>query len=125
MAVVRVAANDQDAAVFLTAAFTGLRRGELVALRWRNVDFPRRHIRVVASYTERALTTPESGRGRAVPMAPAVAEALARLASGAEHAGEDSLVFPGVCGGYLDGSALYRLYEAAGQAGRTAGAALP
>ncbi len=59
MALVRAADSEQDAAVFLTAAFTGLRRGELVALRWRNVDFPRRHIRVVASYTEQALTTPK------------------------------------------------------------------
>jgi integrase len=33
MAVVRAAASKQDAAIFLTAAFSGLRRGELLALR--------------------------------------------------------------------------------------------
>jgi integrase len=70
-ALVRATASEQDAAIYLTAAFTGLRRGELVALRWRNVDFPRRHIRVTASYTERALSTPKSGRARSVPMPPA------------------------------------------------------
>jgi integrase len=31
-ALVRAAASEQDAVVFLTAAFTGLRRGELLAL---------------------------------------------------------------------------------------------
>src|SRR5262245_50882780 len=50
MALVRGAASKQDAAIYLVAAFTGLRRGELVALRWRDVDFPRSHIRVTASY---------------------------------------------------------------------------
>lgn len=33
MALVRAAGSEQDAAIFLTAAFTGLRRGELLALR--------------------------------------------------------------------------------------------
>jgi integrase len=36
-ALVRATASEQDAAIFLTAAFTGLRRGELIALHWRHV----------------------------------------------------------------------------------------
>jgi integrase len=112
-ALVRAAASEQEAAIYLTAAFTGLRRGELVALRWRNVDFPRRHIRVTASYTERALSTPKSGRARSVPMAPAVAEALAKLNQRPEQTADDDLVFPGTHAEYLDASALYRRYKAA------------
>ena len=96
------AEDEQDAALFLTAAFTGLRQGELIALRWRDVDFPGEHIRVTASYTTGALTSPKSGRVRSVPMAPAVAEALARLAQREHWTGDDDLVFPGVAGTYLD-----------------------
>src|SRR3954468_7741058 len=113
MALVRAASSEQDAAIYLTAAFTGLRRGELVALRWRDVDFARRHIRVTASYTERSLTTPKSGKVRSVPLAPVVAEALARLGQRDHVTGEGELVFPGIAGTYLDASALYRRYKAA------------
>jgi integrase len=113
MALVREADSEQDAAIYLTAAFTGLRRGELVALRWRDVDFARRHIRVTGSYTERALSTPKSGRARSVPLAPNVAETLARLVQRSQRSADDDLVFPGVGGGYLDASALYRRYKAA------------
>ena len=45
-----MAASEQDSAVYLTAAFTGLRRGELLALRWRNIDFAGSVIRVRASF---------------------------------------------------------------------------
>jgi integrase len=118
MALVRAAASEQDAAIFLVAAFTGLRRGELLALRWRDVDFAGSVVRVRASYAAGALITPKSGKVRSVPMAPDVASALARL-SGREHwTSDNDLVFAGEAGGYLDGSALRRRYAAAlGRAG--------
>jgi integrase len=78
-ALVVAAASGQDAALFLTAAMTGLRRGELVALRWRDVDFPGQAIRVRANYSFGELVTPKSGKVRSVPMVPEVAQALARL----------------------------------------------
>ncbi len=113
MALVRAASSTQDAAIYLTAAFTGLRRGELIALRWRDVDFEGQAIRVRASYAGGQLTTPKSGKVRAVPMAPEVASALASLGQRELFAGDDDLVFPGETGGYLDGSALRRRYGAA------------
>ena len=105
--------SEQDAAIFLTAAFTGLRQGELVALRWRDVDFPGSAIRVRASYTNGHLTSPKSGKVRSVPMAAKVAEALARLGQRELFTDEDDLVFAGIVGGYLDGSALSKRYRAA------------
>jgi integrase len=113
MSLVRAACSEQDAAMFLAAAFTGLRRGELLALRWRDVDFTGSAIRVRASYAAGELTTPKSGKVRSVPMAPDVAEALARLGQRNDWTGEDDLVFVGVGGDYLDGSALRRRYAAA------------
>ena len=112
-ALVRAADSPQDAAIFLTAAFTGLRMGELLALRWRDVDFTGQTIRVRASYYLGELTTPKSGKVRAVPMAPDVASALAQLGQREHWVGDDDLVFVGVTGGYLDGSALRRRYKAA------------
>lgn len=113
MALVRAATSEQDAAIYLTAALTGLRRGELVALRWRDVDFTGHLIRVRASYTEGGLTTPKSGKVRSVPMAPQVATTLAKLASRSPLESERDLVFPGTGGAYLDASALYRRYKRA------------
>lgn len=112
-ALVRATASEQDGAIFLTAAFTGLRRGELIALRWRDVDFERSAIRVSGSYANGKLTTPKSGHGRVVPMVPEVASTLARLAQRESSVGDDELVFPGEFGTYLDGSALRRRFVAA------------
>jgi integrase len=113
MAVVRAAETQQDAAIFLTAAFTGLRQGELIALRWRDVDFAGSAIRVRASYTNGHLTSPKSGKVRSVPMARRVGEALAHVSQREFFTGEDDLVFIGIRGGYLDGSALSKRFRAA------------
>jgi integrase len=113
MALVRAADSEPDAAIYLTAAFTGLRQGELVALRWRDVDLAGSAIRVRASYTNGHLTTPKSGKVRSVPMTARVAEALARLSQREYFADENDLVFCGLVGGYLDGSALSKRDRAA------------
>jgi integrase len=112
-ALVRAADSEQDAAIYLTAAFTGLRMGELLALRWRDVDFAGATIRVRASWAANEVTTPKSGKVRAVPLAPDVAEALAKLGDRKDWVGEDDLVFAGVAGDHLDGSALRRRYKSA------------
>jgi integrase len=113
MALVRAAESDQDAAIFLTAAFTGLRMGELLALRWRDVDFELQAIRVRASYTHRQLGTPKNRTGRTVPMIGRVASTLGRLRQRAPFVGIDDLVFCGESGNHLDDSALRRRFKRA------------
>jgi integrase len=112
-ALVRAAATERDGAIYLVAAFAGLRRGELLALRWRDVDFERRSLRVRGNYSHGRVVTPKSGKGRAVPMAPEVAQALARLSQRSDFNGPDDLVFPGEAGEHLDGSALRRRFKTA------------
>jgi Site-specific recombinase XerD len=112
-ALVRAAESEQDGALFLTAAFTGLRLGELIALRWRDIDFAGSLMRVRSSWSVGALTTPKSGKVRSVPLAPEVAQALAKLSQRELFAGEDDLVFAGAIGSYLDDSALRRRYKRA------------
>jgi integrase len=110
-ALVRAAGSEADAAIFLTAAFTGLRRGELLGLRWRDVDFAGSTIRVRASYAAGKLTTPKSGKVRAVPMAPDVAGALAKLGDRERFVDDDDFVFAGELGPPLDGDALSSRYR--------------
>ena len=118
-ALVRAAASEQDAAIFLTAAFTGLRRGELVALRWRDVDFARQVLRVEHSYDYEAGLVPTKGhKVRSVPMAAEVAQALARLEQRQLFTDPTSFVFVGEQGGPVDGSALRRRFDKAVKAAK-------
>ena len=61
-------------ALFLTALRAGLRRGELVALRWGDIQFgnsdkdPNRYIFVQHNYVARQFTTPKSKKARRVDL---------------------------------------------------------
>lgn len=111
MALVRAGASELDSAIYLTAAFTGLRMGELLALRWRDVDFKLDAIRVRRNFTGGKEDTPKSGRGRTVPMAAEVAQALARLSRREDFTGDDDLVFCGKFGGHVMPSKLRLRYK--------------
>jgi integrase len=83
-----------DTAVWLTAAMTGLRKGELVALRWRDIDWGASRIRVRQNYVRGQFGTPKSRRStRSVPMADAVGGELDRLSRTTRYIGPDDLVF--------------------------------
>ena len=61
----------------LEVAFaTGMRRGEILALTWEDVDFARKRILVRRSFVRGHVGVPKSGRVREVPLAPTLAERL-------------------------------------------------
>lgn len=83
-----------DRALFLTAAMTGLRKGELIALRWRDVDWPSARIRIRQNYVRGEFGTPKSKRStRSVPMADEVGGELERLFQRSRFQGDGDLVF--------------------------------
>jgi integrase len=104
----------QDAELVRVAAYAGLRRGELVALRWRDIDFERRKLvvrRSVSGDVEASST--KSRRAREVPLADQAAGALARLSQRGDFTSADDYVFANRLGRRLDGSALRRRVERA------------
>ncbi len=78
----------------MTAAMTGLRRGELLALRWMDVDWVARKIRVRRNYVRGKFGTPNSKRSsRAVPLADRVARELDLLSRSSSYQEDEDLVF--------------------------------
>jgi integrase len=76
-AAARKAEDAQDAELVRVAAYAGLRRGELVALRWRDVEFVGRKIivrRAVSGDVE--VPSTKSRRAREVPLPDQAAAAL-------------------------------------------------
>lgn len=83
-----------DRAMFLAAAMTGLRKGELVALRWRDIDWSAQRVRVRQNYVRGEFGTPKSRRStRSVPLADELAGELERHFQRSRWCAEDDLVF--------------------------------
>jgi integrase len=101
-------------ALYLTAAMTGLRQGELLALRWRDVDWLAGRVRVRRNYVRGQYGTPKSRRSsRSVPMATRVMTALDEHQRRTLHPGDDDLVFGHpVLGSPLDRSRLLKRFKA-------------
>ncbi len=121
-ALLRVARGDRFECIVTLALAAGLRRGELLALRWSDIDFERGILRVQRQLTWNAgegyrETTPKTrGSRRAVPVAGFALAALRvhrtrqkeqRLAAGTAWQ-EKNLVFCNETGGYLCPQTLRR-----------------
>jgi integrase len=106
-------ANAQDASLYTVAGFTGLRQGELRALRWKHVRFADRTLVVVAGMSAGFDSTTKSGKWRAVPLAREAFVVLDELSRRDWFTGPNDFVFCGPAGDPLDDSALRRRYNAA------------
>ncbi len=110
----RAAEDRQDAELVHVAAYAGLRRGELVALRWRDVDFGLRKLVVSRSVSaDVEATSTKSRRAREVPLPDQAAGALDRLSQRGDFTSADDYVFVNRLGRRLDGSAVRRRVERA------------
>jgi len=104
--------------IILVLAFTGLRWGELAALKVADVDLLRRRIAVKASVTEVGgrLTwgTPKNHQRRSVPVPRSLVDELAVVVAGK---GRDDLVFSTPLGGVLRNNNFRRdVFDAATEA---------
>jgi integrase len=104
-----------EAVLYRMAAMTGLRQGELIALRWQDVDWVSGVVRVRRSYTRGEFTAPKSKRSsRSVPMAEALARELERLFQRSGYQGDGDLVFAHPqTGGPYDASKLRKRFKEA------------
>lgn len=80
--------------VVLVAALTGMRIGELLALRWKHVDFLREAIQIRETVSEGRFGTPKTKSSRRdVPISIVVRDALAAQRRRSQQTGPDDLVF--------------------------------
>lgn len=100
-AVARAARDEQLSALITFAAFTGLRQGEMIALRWRHIDFADRIVHVQRNYVRGQEDTPKSHRARSVPLSDQALLVLDGLSRREHFTGPDDLVFCTVAGGHL------------------------
>ena len=96
----RLVAEDALGAVerplYLTAAMTGLRQGELIALAWQDIDWMARRVRVADNFPRGRVGEPDSPKsheGRSVPMADRLATELERHFQRTAFRGDTDLVF--------------------------------
>ncbi len=101
--------------MYLAAAMTGMRQGELLGLRWRDVDWQAGRVRIRRSFVRGEFGTPKSKRSsRSVPLADRLAGELDRLHQETYFPADDDLVFAHPhTGKPIDRSKLLKRFKAA------------
>jgi integrase len=113
-----VAEDARDAELVRVAAYAGLRVGELLALRWGDVDFKGSAITVARAMSLGIESSPKSGRVRRVPLPAQAAAALKRLKRRPDYTSQADRVFCNALGRTLDGSALRKRFKRARDAAK-------
>lgn len=101
----------RDAEAVRVAAYSGLRLGEQLALRWRDIDWAGSVLTISRAVSAGVEGPTKTGHVRRVPMADQSAAALKRLAARPDFTSADDYVFCNAYGRRLDGSALRRRYK--------------
>jgi integrase len=110
LAVAAAAGSGQDSALITVAAFTGLRLGELRALRFGDMDYENAVLHVRASFAGGHAGLPKSGKVRSVPLIDQAARALDQLSRREQFNGQDDLVFCSEVGEHRDDSRIRRMF---------------
>jgi integrase len=105
--------DHQDAEAFRLLFYTGLRLGEVLTLRWDDVDLDGRILFVRRGLSAGEERLPKGGRPRVVPLSTPAMAALARLGTRDEFIEATDYVLANRLGRRLDGSALRRRYKRA------------
>jgi integrase len=109
---IKSAENDWRPMVDL-AFRTAMRKGELVALRWKDVDFERKVLTINQSISHKQITTPKSGKERKIP----ITDYTVKLLKSIQH-NKSEYVFCKINGSrYEVKNLVYPLYRACKNAG--------
>jgi len=102
--------NQKHRTLFLTAIMTGARLGEILGLRWSDVDFEKKQIHIRRTFNHERFFTPKTkGSIRSIDLAPMMVLELRKwkLVSGGNN---DKLVFPSEVGSPIGPQNLTRRY---------------
>lgn len=100
--------------LYLCAVRTGLRRGELIALKSSDIDFEKRLIHVQRTFSRGTIKAPKNGRTRLVDMSSQLAKVLAEMPGARDDgpSGPPEWLFKTTTGTHLDESNLYKTFQA-------------
>ena len=107
----RLQEDKQDAEAFRLLFYTGLRVGEMLTLRWGDIDLDGRVLFVRRGLSAGVEGLPKGGCPRIVPLPMPAVHALARLSTRDDFTSPEDYVLVNRFGRRLDASALRRRYK--------------